>query len=393
MQRLQVTTETSRSLVLIGYRPEESGHLTAGFVVGAQIVLIFTHALFFIFLMNNFNSGQGYISWIWIFWIAWCGDLLGIFLLVLSWFASCSYINTCVSENASRVGQDTNPSVLTDLLPEIVLSIGGFIYVLLILITEILLYKFVSSGFLVSYTPFVLTAVMICLISVTYGVLVHHDNSQVFFVLGTDGLVTLLLSLWVINGLVASVLVLPSGMSAAVLSILEALKLCKVWLVLCQEEKNLRFAASFLYATISISCFAACVNSNDLSDLLILCIGAALIGLSIVKARAAINVFKRGTVQERLHQQFVDQMSACEFCLPGTPSALCPAHGTQHGSRGTSQVVPTRQLRELVVKPADTTPLIVHAGSRNRLQLQRHAGDMNEPDNDGAVNFNVKRSL
>eukprot|EP00435_Cladocopium_sp_Y103_P033800 s2068_g8.t1 len=88
--------------------------------------------------LKSFSVEQMTTSWWLIFIPAWLGDFLSLLLVVLSWFGSCPYIHLCLQERQARLG-DANPSILTEILPDIFFGVLSLIYILLALVAEILL--------------------------------------------------------------------------------------------------------------------------------------------------------------------------------------------------------------------------------------------------------------
>merc|ERR1712232_1469563 len=64
--------------------------------------------------------------------------------VVASYFASCPYIRFCVMERQPRLG-DSAPSILTEILPEIVWGIPGLIFLIFVLTGEYSLCSYLDA--------------------------------------------------------------------------------------------------------------------------------------------------------------------------------------------------------------------------------------------------------
>eukprot|EP00913_Durusdinium_trenchii_P026160 g24541.t1 len=117
---------------------EKTAKHTRHLLLSARFTFVFFHGLLIISM-----SCQTATSWWLVFLPAWLGDALSLLLVVISWFGSCPYIHLCLQERQARLG-DGNPSILTEILPDIFFGILSFIYLILALIGEILLCRYLA---------------------------------------------------------------------------------------------------------------------------------------------------------------------------------------------------------------------------------------------------------
>eukprot|EP00922_Rhytidocystis_sp_ex-Travisia-forbesii_P003047 GHVS01004463.1.p2 GENE.GHVS01004463.1~~GHVS01004463.1.p2 ORF type:complete len:394 (+),score=29.70 GHVS01004463.1:130-1311(+) len=376
MEQLQIASESSRRLI-IGYRPEESGRLTSAFVIAAQLTVLAFHGLFILALGLKLDDSIS-TPWFVVFLPVFVGDVLAEAVLACSWFASCTYIMSCMEENSSRVGDDDNPSVLTDILPEIVFSVGGFIFLLIVIAAEVFLYRWISFDFSVSFAPFAITSCLLFLMSALYGTIVQDDNSQAFFLFGVSGLASLVMVITSDNltERLAPCLLLAPAIATFIMAILELLRLRIVSMVLVEEERNLRLVKSILFFCIGIACAIPIFQSRRLDVLqrcsytgpaIAICVG--MICFVGVKIRTTQKSFRNGTVRERLHQDFLLRMVECQHCVPGVPSMTCDVHNRQQQPDVSKEPGPQQE--------GDRAPLIGDWPPRGRIApvVQPHAGD------------------
>jgi len=109
----------------------------------ARATFFFAHGVLIMTVSSNLHRWPE-VPWRLVFLPAWLGNACGIATLVASWFASCPYVKLCMAEKQPRVGM-SNPSILTEVLPDIVLSFAGLGFLVLMLISEVVLCHNLSS--------------------------------------------------------------------------------------------------------------------------------------------------------------------------------------------------------------------------------------------------------
>mmetsp|Transcript_62147 Transcript_62147/g.148239 ORF Transcript_62147/g.148239 Transcript_62147/m.148239 type:complete len:389 (+) Transcript_62147:178-1344(+) len=131
---------TSQRETLLESCPEATALRTHHLLIAARLVFLFAHGVLVAsaaLAMACAAQEETSTSWWLIFLPAWLGNLACIGIVISSWFASCPYIQKCLEERQARYGEE-NPSILTELLPEIVLSIFGLLFLITTLVGEIL---------------------------------------------------------------------------------------------------------------------------------------------------------------------------------------------------------------------------------------------------------------
>jgi len=215
---------------------ERTAGRTRQMLVAARLCFVFSHGALAIAIsaMLGFEAD---LSWWAVFIPVWLGDTLSGTLCVLSWFASCPYIKLCLTEKTARSG-DANPSILTDILPDIVWAILGLFFVCIALTGEVLYYQYLDAGnrgekaeLWPSVMAFMICSVLAC----TRGILVKRSAAAAFF-----GFAVLFTSLGALLHAANWVLVMPSAVSLVCLikSNIDRLRHCMR--VLSREEQLLR---------------------------------------------------------------------------------------------------------------------------------------------------------
>eukprot|EP00971_Amphidinium_carterae_P319436 6348632-Amphidinium_carterae.1 len=126
------------------------------------------------------------VPWRVVFLPAWIGNCLCVCVLILSWFASCPYVKLCMAEKQPRVGL-SNPSILTEVLPDIVLSVAGVGFLLLLLISEVVLCQNLNYGqavgqlYISKAVLFLLS--LVAVLAVCHGTCTLY-NSSLFVIVG-----------------------------------------------------------------------------------------------------------------------------------------------------------------------------------------------------------------
>lgn len=236
-------------------------------LVASRLLFVFSHGVLVItsslYLRQGWQvSVQGESSWWLMFLPVWLGDTLCCMLVVYSWFASCPYIQLCLTERQARLGY-SNPSILTDILPEIVMAILGLIFIMLALIGEILLCRYLSnlsrggSGRVGddSIVPAAIVLLLVALLGTCHGVCIRTDG-DFFNALGFGALATFIAALCVPGGLAGScswVILVPAPLSSfgVLIAAIRSAKSCGD--TLRPEERYLRTAEQFILVVVFVS--------------------------------------------------------------------------------------------------------------------------------------------
>mmetsp|Transcript_59095 Transcript_59095/g.105064 ORF Transcript_59095/g.105064 Transcript_59095/m.105064 type:complete len:346 (+) Transcript_59095:65-1102(+) len=109
----------------------------------ARLVFLVSHGLLVLVVSVSLEHLDE-ADWSLIFLPVWVGDAVSMILIAVSWFASCTYIKQCLAERQPRLND--SPSILTEVLPEIVLTVPGLVFLLLVFCSEYSLCVFLSSS-------------------------------------------------------------------------------------------------------------------------------------------------------------------------------------------------------------------------------------------------------
>mmetsp|Transcript_121442 Transcript_121442/g.388405 ORF Transcript_121442/g.388405 Transcript_121442/m.388405 type:complete len:451 (-) Transcript_121442:80-1432(-) len=232
-------------------RQEKTARRTEHLLVAARLSFVFSHGALAVSASACSASGAD-ASWWAIFAPVWLGDAFSALCCIGAWFASCPYIQLCVAERQARHG-DSNPSILTEILPDIVWAIFGLVFVCLDFFGQILFCRYLDDAWRSSdgrgdapaeaLWPSALVFIVVSVFACFRGICIR-PNGEHFGFSGAGVLATILLALNLPGGLESGegwVLVAPSALSAAGLLIFSIWRLRSFRHVLCREEKILRF--------------------------------------------------------------------------------------------------------------------------------------------------------
>lgn len=286
-------------------KQERTAHWTHLLSQFSRLLLLFSHGVL-VYIVSCFLDQLDEISWWLAFLPVWIGDGFCIMLLVLSWFASCPYIKLCVQERSQRVGAN-NPSLLTDILPDIVRSILGSIFVLLMLLAEIAFCAYLGSvqrGRPYSLALSVIVISIVAFLAVCRGVLLT-DESPVFIAVGI-GMFASVVIFAVTRGMEAAhqaVTLVPVVLSVAGLLGTAIWNLLKTRKVLSCEERVLRFLEILALMVMLIAALASTWKVKD--DTMVearahgLAAGIAMCVVALLRGRMYV-VDLKGPVSERM---------------------------------------------------------------------------------------------
>ena len=159
--------------------------------LSARLLFLLAHGLLVVSIAASLETIEaGQANWWLIFLPAWIGNACCLLLLTFSWCASCPYIKRCLAERTPRL--HNHPSILTEILPEIVLTIPGLTFVVLAICAEHSFCAYLMSvqqGQPQSTTGCAVLFSMLALLAVCQGAL-FRDNSVLWLSLGTGLLVS-----------------------------------------------------------------------------------------------------------------------------------------------------------------------------------------------------------
>lgn len=298
---------------LINTAQERTACRTRNLLTAARLAFLFSHGAFVV--VASIALGQEDISSWWaVFTPLWFGDGLCGGLIVLSWFASCPYVQLCMSEHQARLGDD-NPSILTEILPDIVLSILGLLFLVLSLAGELMLCWYLDGrcldGAARPLEPAAAIFIAVSLLTCCRGVCIQ-TSSELFGFVGGGALGMSLAMLLVPGGPLGAsgwVLLVPPFLSAAGLLASSVRRLHRCSSVLTQEERYLRLLeqAALLIVVVSlllcILVLALGTGAGYSCSIAVgggVAAGASLCAIAGLRGRMAVLECRTSRVSERL---------------------------------------------------------------------------------------------
>lgn len=227
----------------------------------------------------------------------------------------------CLNEHQARLG-DINPSILTSILPDIVMGVIGFIYVGIILVAECLFCHYLDRmqrGESHTFVPSAVIFIIVSLLACVRGILVK-SSSDLFSIFGCGAFATTAVALCLVGGILGDgnwALLLPSILTTIGLLIAaqRRLRVCKA--VLCREEYILRVVEQLVLLVVliallvlslvlflfrghqSIQCNMASASAGATA-------GCGLCAAVVLRGRMAIVENKRGSINQRVITWRVD---------------------------------------------------------------------------------------
>lgn len=245
---MEFDPERNQESLLLSAAQEKTSLRTHYLLVASRLVFAFAHGAFLVAASATVGVGSG-ASWWTVFMPVWLGDFACMALIVYSWFASCPYIKLCLREHQARVGDPgstSNPSILTELFPELVMTIFGLIFVVLALVGELMLCGYLDSTWRGESHSLVPSAVVFFFVAALAGcrgvcITTHADY---FGVLGLGTMATIVAALceprWP-SGEGGWLLAIPPALTAAALLVASAIRLRQTSCVLSKKERSLRY--------------------------------------------------------------------------------------------------------------------------------------------------------
>lgn len=256
---------------LISSAQEKTAQRTHYLLVASRLVFVFAHGLLLVCgslhlsakSRHDPHDADAAASWWLVFLPVWLGDSICLGLVISSWFASCPYIRLCLAERQARLGE-ANPSILTELLPDIVMAVPGLIFMILALVAEILLCRYLDrkqNGEDGTLMPSMIIFILLASFACCRGICIRTDG-EMFVILGAGILVTSVAALRVpgdMFGADAWILVLPALFSAAGFLLAVFLRSRNRREVLNPQERFLRIAEQIFAAALVIALTALAV--------------------------------------------------------------------------------------------------------------------------------------
>eukprot|EP00927_Polykrikos_kofoidii_P011901 TRINITY_DN15093_c0_g1_i1.p1 TRINITY_DN15093_c0_g1~~TRINITY_DN15093_c0_g1_i1.p1 ORF type:complete len:389 (+),score=65.82 TRINITY_DN15093_c0_g1_i1:44-1210(+) len=294
---------------------------------GAQILFLAIHGSL-VFTVSSVLEDPAKANWFLLFLPLWIGEPLCGLMLIAAVFVSCPYINFCRAERQPRLGG--SPSILTEILPQIVLSALSFLYLIIVFFGEYTLCRYLNSmargdpaGLVVTVTLLSISGI----IALAFGALCKA-GSGVLVAMGGGGIACLIAFVAESSGGGKSgqaFVVAPAVVAFAGLTISALRRLRRYRKVLVREERLLRVAEVILLflLTVSAGFLTFAVGENQLLQGASAgkSVGVLLIVLSLVEARLRFLEVRHRALDERLF------MACSEGCL-STPDPYRNASST-----------------------------------------------------------------
>mmetsp|Transcript_117982 Transcript_117982/g.333719 ORF Transcript_117982/g.333719 Transcript_117982/m.333719 type:complete len:341 (+) Transcript_117982:130-1152(+) len=221
---------------------ERTALRTHHMLVAARLAFIFSHGA--LLMSASVSLGWAATSWWAVFAPAWLGNAICIVLVIYSWFASCPYVKLCLSEHQARLG-DNNPSILTELFPEVIMAVLGFFFMLLVFAGEMLLCQYLDDdrhGHSANLVPSAVLFIMLSLCACCRGICIRNDG-EFFTLLGAGAFATTVVALLLPAGYTGRstwMLVLPPLVSVGGLIVISLQRLRQRRCLFTREERILR---------------------------------------------------------------------------------------------------------------------------------------------------------
>ncbi|CAJ1368459.1 unnamed protein product [Effrenium voratum] len=297
--------------LLIDSAQEKTARRTRQLLLAARLAFFFSHGLLIV-CASVALGWETNTSWWQIFSPAWLGDALCVVLVILSWFGSCPYIHLCLQERQARLG-DNNPSILTDILPDIFMGVLSLVYLILALVAEILLCRYLDElrAQRAARTPTACATflILVSLLTCCRGVCIS-TSGELFSCLGAGALGSSVLGLLLPDGPFSTsawVLFLPWLAAVLALELCSSLRLQRLRAVLCREEVILRMAEQVILFVVLLSLLAIIFEVSAFVQLGAVHAGAAgvtlgsgVCALALLRGRMAVTENRFGALSERL---------------------------------------------------------------------------------------------
>lgn len=174
--------------LLIPSRGEWTAPLTSYCCHAARVVLLMSHGLCVIVTSTTLKYLDEAHWWV-LFTPVWIGYALCAVLVPASCCVSLPYLKLCWVQRQPVAGVGDNPSVLTEILPEIVLSFFGFFFLLLTFVGEFSLCGYLNAARRGKPHNLFAPACLLCisaLLAICQGILFTHNSP--LFIFGGSGL-------------------------------------------------------------------------------------------------------------------------------------------------------------------------------------------------------------
>eukprot|EP00746_Dinoflagellata_sp_MGD_P011481 gnl/MRDRNA2_/MRDRNA2_124085_c0_seq1.p1 gnl/MRDRNA2_/MRDRNA2_124085_c0~~gnl/MRDRNA2_/MRDRNA2_124085_c0_seq1.p1 ORF type:complete len:371 (+),score=47.22 gnl/MRDRNA2_/MRDRNA2_124085_c0_seq1:68-1114(+) len=300
--------------MLIPTRQEKTAKLTHICLVVSRILFLFFHGLLVLSVSMSLSSSD-LTSWWLAFTPVWIGDAVCGILVIASWFASCPYIHLCIEERQPRLG-NSNPSILTEVLPDIAMGVLAFLFILLAFCGEYALCRYLdnqSRGEPASSFAAAMLLGTVSVLALCHSVCIKH-NTALFGLLGGGFLTTLLMVVATTHSSESTrfLLVLPTILAVLGFVIVAAYRFREGRRVFIREERILRGAEWCALLTLLVVFLSMAKKVGGPNPLNAACegiiAGSIICLIAALRARMYAIEMKHGIIGERL----VRLLTACD---------------------------------------------------------------------------------
>jgi len=234
-------------------RQERTGTWTHYCCHAARLLFLLSHGLFVLAVSGSLHRLEK-ASWPLLFLPLWVGMPACILLAVASWFASCPYVQLCLSERLPRLGE--RPSILTEILPDIVLAVMGFIFLVIAFAAESMFCVYLDSAQRGAPRALPAAATLFSiagLMATCHGVCFMHSP---LYLIGGSGLLATVVMFTATRGAgphAQAMAVLPAVFVVVGLEAVALNRLRGYWHFLSREERILRGAEAAVLATLALA--------------------------------------------------------------------------------------------------------------------------------------------
>jgi len=297
---------------LVEDQQEQTAYRTRRLLVAARLAFIFSHGVLLVSASVALRW-EASTSWWLVFTPVWLGDAACAVLIVTSWFASCPYVKLCLSKGEARSG-DYNPSILTEVMPDVVFSFLGLFALVIFVVAELLFCGFLSraqTGKPRTLVPSAVVFIIASGLAFCRGVLIQAHGA-LFVCFGGAGIASsaAALALTGVGPLDTSgwPILLPWCLAVGGLWLAAARRLRISRCVLNREERLLRGIEQVLLFTVLATAVQAIVvltlgwgeRGRQVALGATIAIGTGTCILSLLRARMAILETTIGSVEERM---------------------------------------------------------------------------------------------
>jgi len=293
-------------------RQERTAYHTRRYLVAARLAFIFSHGVLLVSASVALRW-EASASWWLVFTPVWLGDAVCAAFIVSSWFASCPYVQLCLGKGEARSG-DYNPSILTEVMPDVVLSFLGFFALGFFFAAELLFCGFLSrvqNGEPRTLVPSAVVFIIASGLAFCRGVLIQAQGA-LFLCFGGAGIASSAAAL-ALSGVRPLdtrgwPILLPWCLAVAGVWVAAARSFWRSRCVLNREERLLRSIEQVLLFTVLATAVQAIavltLGWGEWGRQAALgatsAIGAGTCILSLLRARMAILETTMGSVEERM---------------------------------------------------------------------------------------------